>query len=197
MELICIAGGTCSGKTTLALRIRRRLGEGCAVLAMDNYYLPSSLPPAGRAGLNHDLPEAFDWRLLRGHLETLAAGRAVRAPVYDYAIHNRTSRTRLVEPPSVLVLEGLYALFDDSIRSACSVAVFLESTSRQRLHRRLARDARERRRDERTILFKFNEQAEPAYGQAILPTSRWAAVRTDDLGRAEEGVFRLLAESRD
>ena len=195
MYLIGIGGGTCSGKSTLARRLRRRLGADCSLVPMDNYYLARRVGEGleERAALNHDLPGAFDWPLLRAHLRALGGGGAVEMPLYDFALHNRTSRTETVGPREAVVLEGLFALHDREIRAAISLGLFLDSTAEQRRLRRLRRDLAERGAGRAYTERKFDSMVEPAYRRHVEPTRRWADLVSDNLDEAEAAVADRLA----
>jgi len=191
--LIAVAGGTCSGKTTLAHALARKLGGGSVVIPLDNYYLASDLPLEQRAELNHDLPSAFDWPLLRSHLRSLSKGQAVEMPVYDYEIHNRTAETVKIDPPRTAVFEGLYALYDAEIREMTSLAIFLDSQAKERRERRLARDLEERGTSSREYTArKFDLLAEPAYREHVEPTRRWADIIAAGPGEAERRALTFL-----
>ena len=113
---IGIAGGTGAGKTTVARRVTDGV-DSVRVVPLDNYYRDrSDLKPAERASINYDHPDAFDWELVRGHLDALAAGEAVEMPQYDFERHVRREETVRVEPGAVVVIEGILALYD--VRSA-------------------------------------------------------------------------------
>lgn len=191
--LIGIAGGTCSGKTTLARRIAARYRRDSVILPMDNYYKAVDLSYEERVLINHDLPEAFDWPLLRDQLKTVLEGGKIKMPVYDFRSHKRTNMTRQVSPNKIIILEGLYALYDESIRDAMNLLVFLDSTSEERWERRLERDLAERNPNREEIARKFNKMAEPAYNQYILPTGRFADVVESDVGAAEKRVSTAIA----
>ena len=188
MILVCIAGGTCSGKTTLARRLAGALGERCALMPLDRYYLASELPFADRAALNHDLPSAFEWPLLRAHLGALLAGESVEMPVYDYPAHNRTSKTLTLDPPEILVIEGLYALHDEEVLRAASHTVFLDSSREERRERRLNRDLAERGSNPQYAARKFDDLAEPAYRRYVEPSM----ARADFVAHGVEEAYRYL-----
>ena len=192
MKLIGIGGGTCSGKSTLARLLLQRFGADCSLVPMDNYYLASRGSLEERAALNHDLPSAFDWPLLRAHIRALGGGEAVEMPLYDFVLHNRTSRTQMVEPREVVVLEGLFALYDREIRNAMSLRIFLDSTTEQRRRRRLHRDLEERGGESAYTERKFDSMVEPAYCLHVEPTRRWADLVSDNLDTAEAAVVDRL-----
>jgi uridine kinase len=190
--LIGIGGGTCSGKTTLAQRLLRRCAARCVVIPIDNYYFELQGSLQERAFFNHDAPEAFNWPLLRSHLDALLAGRRIDMPIYDFRAFNQSGRFLAVEPRETIVLEGLYALFDESLRERMTVRVFLDSTAEQRLERRLRRDHAERCGSRKQILRKFYDTAEPAYLLRVEPTRRFAELVTSDINEAENYIIGRL-----
>ncbi len=195
MILIAIAGGSCSGKTTLAglieeLALERSLS--CAVIPLDNYYKCSDLPFEERMKINHDLPEAFDWPLCHDHLTRLAAGQPIEMPLYDYTIHNRTDKTIRIDPPRVTLMEGLYTLHDESIRSICDLKIFLDCPLEERRRRRLARDIAERGRTREFTEFMFDNVAEPAFINLVQPTSRWADIVACDAQLVANDIAALF-----
>ena len=192
MLLIAVAGGTCSGKTTLAHALAGKLGDGSVVIPLDNYYLASDLPLEQRAELKHDLPSAFDWPLVRCHLRSLSASEAIEMPVYNYEIHNRTAETVRIDPPRTAVFEGLYALYDEEIRGMTSLAIFLDSRAKERRERRLARDLEERGTSREYTARKFDLLAEPAYREHVEPTRRWADIVASDPSDAERRALAFL-----
>ena len=106
--LIGIAGGTGSGKTTLAENIVTHFGESITLLCHDDYYKAhDDLPYSEREKLNYDHPDAFDTELLISHLEALKRGESIECPIYDYTVHNRSDRTKTIHPTPVILLEGI------------------------------------------------------------------------------------------
>jgi uridine kinase len=199
MILIAIAGGSCSGKTTLAHLIAHALhGRGltCAVIPLDNYYKLSDLPLEQRMRINHDLPEAFDWPLFRAHLENLANGKTIEMPLYDYTIHNRTERTRRIEPPDAVAIEGLYTLHDEGVRASADLRVFLDCPFEERRERRLRRDIAERGRERAFTEFMFDNVAEPAFQERVEPTRRFADLTASDPDPVLERLAALLDSDR-
>src|SRR6185437_10467852 len=131
MFLIGIAGGSGSGKTTFAKKILERTGiAGVALLHQDSYYLPAP-PPALRihGEPNFDHPDAFDWPLLRDQLARLKAGEQVPVPVYDYRVSRRTSEVQMVGPCQVLLIEGIYTLWDSRLRDLLDLKIYLQVES--------------------------------------------------------------------
>jgi uridine kinase len=146
--IIGIAGGTGSGKTTVARNIARALPDASvAFLDMDGYYRNfAHLPLDERRKINWDHPEAFDLDLFASHLEQLARGDPIEKPVYDFATHVRSQRTERITPADVVVVDGILLFVDQRIRALFDVKVFVDADPDIRLVRRIQRDMSERDR---------------------------------------------------
>ncbi len=144
--VIGMAGGTGSGKTTVAREILKRAGtQLISFIQHDAYYKDlGDLPPAQRAMQNFDHPDALDNDLLIRHLQELKAGRAIAMPVYDFTTHTRTPETRTVQPHRVIILEGILIFADEALRRLMDVKIFVDTDSDIRFIRRLERDIAER-----------------------------------------------------
>ena len=169
---IGIAGGTGAGKTTVARRITDGV-ESVRVVPLDNYYRDrSSLTPAERARVNYDHPDAFDWSLVREHLDALAAGEAVEMPQYDFERHARTDETVHVAPGEVVVVEGILALYDDSVRDRLDLRLYVETDADVRVLRRIERDVEERGRELEGVIEQYLTTVKPMHEQFVQPTKR-------------------------
>ena len=146
--IIGIAGGSDSGKTTLAYRLKERFGEDeVRLISHDSYYKRhDELPFAERCKLNYDHPDAFDNDLLIQHLKELKAGRAIDCPVYDYANHNRSSEVQHIEPAPVLIVEGILPLAEPELCSLFDYKIYVDTDADERILRRILRDVKERGR---------------------------------------------------
>ena len=143
--IIGIAGGTGSGKTTLAEHIQEAFGDRVAVIAHDSYYrAQNDKSYEERCTQNYDHPDAFETELLREHLTALSYGCAVDVPVYDYTVHNRSGKTERVEPRSVIVLEGILLFHDRELRDMMDLKIFVDTDADERILRRIIRDTKER-----------------------------------------------------
>jgi uridine kinase len=151
--LIGIAGGTASGKTTVARRIIEALPAGqAALIQQDAYYRDrTALTPAERATLNFDEPDALENDLLLQHLRALKAGQAVACPEYDFTSHTRKSTVRRIEPCPVIVVEGILLLAVPTLRDVFDLRLYVDTDDDVRLIRRIKRDMLERGRDIRSI----------------------------------------------
>lgn len=174
MRPLCvgIAGGSGSGKSWLARRLKESLGAKAVVLCQDWYYRHNGhLSRADSLKLNFDHPEAIESALLEAHLEDLRAGRAVRAPRYDYASHARLKETRAVAPAPLVVLEGLFVLHDERLRALMDYTVFIEVADDVRLIRRIRRDTVERRVDLEETLRLYEHCVKPMHERFIRPSA--------------------------
>ncbi|MEN9724368.1 MAG: hypothetical protein RJB38_2354 [Pseudomonadota bacterium] len=177
MFLLGIAGGSGSGKTTFAKKIIQRVADPSVVLLhQDSYYLPS--PPetlTGESGaVNFDHPEAFDWPLLRAQFEQLKQGARVNVPVYDYRTNQRTSDVEPVGPCRVIILEGIYTLWDSDLRDLFDLKIFLNVEADIRFIRRLHRDVRERGRSLDGIIRQYYDTVRPMHHEFLEPTRQYA-----------------------
>ena len=197
-HLIAIAGASGAGKTTLANHLADALGAGpAAVIPVDAYYRDHpDYDLARRAAANYDAPAAIDISLLRAHLDLLRAGRPAERPVYDFAAHRRTGETATVPPAPCLLLEGLLALHWPAIRAMADTRVFIEIDEATALSRRIARDARERGRDEASIRRQWRATVWPGYRRWVAPSARFADVTVDGAAPIATAVAAVIAQVR-
>ena len=193
MFIIAISGGTCSGKTTLSQSLVEAL-DNCQVIPLDNYYKKSDLSLEERARINHDLPQELDWPLLEKQIFQLKEGQAIQMPVYSFRLHARTIETILVEPPQVLILEGIHSFFSQQLAPMLDLKVFLETTLEQRLSRRLARDLKERCSDIEYVKNKFHRQTERIYQDQVKLYRDQADLITADLNQAKKQILAIIAQ---
>lgn len=122
MLIIGIAGGSGSGKSTIARLIAEKFGDDVTVLRHDDYYKAQhDLTLEERARQNYDCPEAFDTALMAEHIRALRAGQAIDCPIYDYMIHDRVTETRRIEPRPVLLIDGILVLADARLRDLMDI----------------------------------------------------------------------------
>jgi uridine kinase len=176
MHLIGIAGGSGSGKTTFAKKVLSRVNDARVVLlSQDSYYLPAPPPKLRVHGEpNFDHPDAFDWALLREHLQKLKSGESIPVPVYDYNVSRRTDQTERVGPCGAIIMEGIYTLWDADIRDLFDIKVYLNVEADIRFIRRLHRDVRERGRTLDGIIRQYYDTVRPMHHEFLEPTRQYA-----------------------
>jgi uridine kinase len=175
---IGIAGGTASGKTTVARRLVERLaGHPVAFLDQDSYYRDlSTTPLAERRGFNFDHPDAFDTDLLVAHLRELQQGRPVDKPVYSFTEHSRTAETLRVNPGDAIIVEGILVLALEPVRALLDVKVFVDSDSDVRVIRRISRDIKERGRELDSVIDQYFRTVRPMHFGFVEPSKRYADI---------------------
>jgi|ERR687898_1112609 uridine kinase len=197
--LIGVAGGSNSGKTTIAERLAEVIGtEELTLIRLDSYYITMRDEPIEvRAAFNYDHPDAFDWDLLSQHLRRLTAGESVEVPVYDYTIYDRTGEYELVVPGKVVVVEGILVLWEPRLRGMLDLKVFVDTPADLRVIRRLQRDVAERGRTQESILEQYLTTVRPSHEQFIEPSKRYADVIVPEGGLNRPAVQVLLARVRE
>jgi uridine kinase len=175
---IGVAGGTGSGKTTVARAIADRVGRDRIVeLSQDRYYKDlSHMPLSARAHHNFDHPLAVDTELLATHLRSLKQGRAVELPVYDFTRHVRLVDTQRVASKAVVVLEGILILALAEIRELIDVKIFVDTDADIRFIRRLNRDMAERGRSLSSVVEQYLDTVRPMHLELVEPSKRWSDV---------------------
>jgi uridine kinase len=194
--IIGIAGGTGSGKSTVARNVAQALHtESVAFIDMDAYYLNfAHLPYAERKKINWDHPEAFDWPLLIAQLQRLAAGEAVEKPVYDFVNHTRSDRTVVVPPAHVVVVDGILLFGDARVRELCDVKVFVDADADIRLIRRIRRDTAKRGRGLDEVIDQYLTTVQPMHLQFVEPTKRYADVIVPRGGHNAVAIEMIVAK---
>ena len=182
--IIGIAGGTGSGKTTLARNIAKRFGERISVLRHDDYYKAhDDLTLEERATLNYDHPDAFDTPLLLSHIRALKRGEAVEAPVYDYTVHNRSQKTRTVTPSPVVLLEGILIFDSAQIVELLDMKIYVDTDADVRILRRILRDVRERSRTLESVVSQYLSTVKPMHEAFVEPSKKHADIIIPEGGK--------------
>jgi uridine kinase len=176
--VIGVAGGSGSGKSTVTREVLASIGlEMAAVVMQDDYYSDQShLSAEDRRKTNYDHPQAFDWPLMMQHVQALCRGEAIEMPQYDFTLHTRSSQTITVKPAPVIVIEGLFALYDAELCKLMSLKVFVDTAADVRFIRRLQRDISERGRSTENVIQQYLDTVRPMHKQFIEPTKRNADV---------------------
>ncbi|MDK2014244.1 MULTISPECIES: uridine kinase [unclassified Deinococcus] len=196
--VIGVAGGSGSGKTTVTRRVVDTVGQGgVAVLNQDNYYRnQDDIPFEARLKTNYDHPAAFDWTLLRQHIDALLSGVPIDMPEYDFTRHTRAAHTTTVLPAPVVVLEGFFALYDEALRDRMHLKVFVDADADVRFIRRLLRDTQERGRTPESVIEQYLEYVRPMHLSFVEPTKRYADVIIPHGGMNEPALDMLAARIR-
>ena len=187
--VIGIAGGSGSGKTTVAQEILQRVGpDRIAFLQHDSYYKDlSGLPPTQRAEVNFDHPNSLETDLLIEHIAALRDGQPVEVPIYDFSTHSRTSRTFTVQPRRVILVEGILIFTEAALREMFDVKIFVDTDSDIRFIRRLERDIAERGRTTESVIKQYQSTVRPMHLEFVEPSKRYADVIIP------EGGFNIAA----
>lgn len=197
--VVGIAGGTASGKTTVARKLHEALSTSkVAFIDQDAYYRDlSALPLAERREVNFDHPDAFDQELLVSQLRALKAGRAVQKPVYDYVESTRTRDTVTVEPAQIILIEGILVLHMQALREELDVKIFVETEDDVRILRRLTRDIKERGRDFDHVVSQYLTQVRPMHMAFVEPSKRWADIVVPHGGNNAIAIDMLVGALRE
>lgn len=175
---IGIAGPSAGGKTSVTANITNNFkDEDITVINYDDYYKDqSNLTMEERYQTNYDHPNAFDTELLIKDLQSLKQGLSIEKPLYDFVTHNRSNQTEVVQPSHIIILEGLFALLDEEIRSLLDIKVYVEADADECFIRRLLRDRNERGRSTLSVVNQYLETVKPMQERFIEPTRKYADV---------------------
>lgn len=176
--VIGIAGGSGSGKTTVAHAILSRVGrDRIAFLQHDSYYKDlSGLPPVQRSEINFDHPDSLESELLIEHIASLRDGQPVDVPVYDFATDRRTDQSFIVQPRSVILVEGILIFTEAKLRKMFDVKIFVDTDADLRFIRRLERDIHERGRSTESVIAQYQATVRPMHLEFVEPSKRYADV---------------------
>lgn len=201
--LIGIAGGTGSGKSTFTNRLKNAFANEVTVLYHDNYYKAhNDMPFEERKKLNYDHPDAFDTDLLLSDLQKLKNGERIYSPVYNYADHNRSLETVLIEPKKVILIEGILVLYDPRLRDLLDIRVFVDADADERILRRVLRDTKERGRDIENIIEQYLTTVKPMHYLYVEPTRIYADIVVNSgmndvaFDLMKHKIERLLSEDK-
>ena len=197
--VIGVAGGTCSGKTTVAERLVEVIGsEKLALIRQDAYYIDRTDQPFDvRAAANYDHPDAFDWDLMTDQLQLLIAGESVNIPIYDYADHNRSTEVEKITPSRIVVFEGILALIEPRLRDLFDLKIYVDTPADIRLTRRLRRDVLDRGRTYDSVINQYLLTVRPSHEQFIEPSKRFADVIFPEGGHNDAAFEILVARVRE
>lgn len=193
--LIGIAGGTGSGKTSIANYLLKKFGsDQLIVIEQDSYYKNNSaLSIDERNQQNFDHPDAIDIELFNKQLVSLLGGKSVEIPIYDFSIHNRRNQRQFVRPCRIIVIEGILTLYFDSLRKLMNIKVFVDTPDNIRFKRRLSRDVKERGRTIKSVTNQYEKTVKPMYDQFVKPSRDLADIIITDGVQNKEAIDALMS----
>ena len=176
--VIGIAGGSGSGKTTVAQGILQRVGpDRIAFIQHDSYYKDlSELPPTQRSEINFDHPNSLETELLIKHIASLRDGKSVEVPIYDFSTDSRTNQTFTIQPRNVIIVEGILIFTEAALRKMLDVKIFVDTDPDLRFIRRLERDIAERGRATESVIKQYLSTVRPMHLEFVEPSKRYADV---------------------
>ena len=196
--VIGIAGGTGSGKTTIANSLAAALPPGAlAIIDHDSYYKDRpELSFEERQKINYDHPDALEDSLLISHLDVLRAGNPVEIPQYDFTRHARLQETRRVDPAPVVVVEGILVFVDEALRQRLDVKIFVDTDADIRVFRRIRRDIEQRGRMFQSIREQYYRTVRPMHLQFVEPSKRWADLIIPEGGNNHVALDMIIGKLR-
>lgn len=195
--IIGIAGGSASGKTSIAEKIKQEfVNEKCVlIIRQDDYYKDQSfMPMEERVKTNYDHPFAFDNDLLIKHIHDLQNGKPIEKPTYDYVHHTRSDVYETCLPCDVLILEGLFVLEDEQIRNLLDIKVFVDTEADIRFIRRLQRDVNERGRTLDSVIKQYTETVKVMHDAFVEPSKKYANVVIPEGGSNTVAIDLLITK---
>jgi uridine kinase len=196
--ILGIAGGSGSGKSTIARAILEALPKGAGVLLEQDHYYRSQghLPFEERERVNYDHPDALELDLLMAHIDALRTGGSIVRPTYDFALHDRAKTGVKIDPAPVLVVEGIMVLADERMRARLHVKVFVDTDADIRLMRRIRRDLEHRGRSFAQVRKQYYETVRPMHLAFVEPTKRFADIIIPEGGQNRVALDLILSHVR-
>jgi len=197
--VVAVAGGSGSGKTTVARAIGAALPPGASVtLEQDHYYRDrSELPFEERVKVNYDHPDAIEFELLQHHVDELVARRAVDRPSYDFSAHGRRAERVHLDPAPIVIVEGILALSLPEMRARYDLKIFVDTDADIRLMRRIRRDLEERGRSFAQVRAQYYESVRPMHLAFVEPSKRFADVIVPEGGTNRVALDLILSRLRE
>lgn len=194
--VIGIAGGSGSGKTSVTNAIYEVYKEHAVVVIEQDYYYKdqSHLEFEERLKTNYDHPLAFDTDLLIEHIHDLLERKSIEKPVYDYALHTRSSKSIIIDPQDVIIIEGILVLEDIRLRKLMDIKLFVDTDSDLRIIRRILRDINERDRSINSVVEQYLSVVRPMHNQFIEPTKRYADIIIPEGGQNQVAIDLMVTK---
>lgn len=193
--MIGIAGGSASGKTSIAKKLKAQFDHSFQIIKMDDYYKDqSSISLEQRYLTNYDHPFAFDNELMHTQLALLKQGLSVEKPMYDYVLHTRSSTIETIHSTDVIVVEGLFALEDEKLRELLDIKIFVDTPADVRFIRRLLRDVKDRGRSLESVVNQYMNTVRIMHEQFVEPSKRYADVIIPEGGHNKVAIDLLVTK---
>jgi len=175
---IGIAGGTGSGKTSISKKIISNLSKSKVTLIEQDFYYKdlSKIDLKERSKINFDHPESIDFNLMQKQLYKLLSGKNIEAPIYDFTTHTRKSDTQIINYHQIIIMEGIFALFNVDICKMMDIKIYVDTDDDIRIIRRINRDINERKRTLSSITKQYYTTARPMHVQFVEPTKKYADI---------------------
>lgn len=191
--VIGVSGGSASGKTTVANRIKEEFKDSVELLSHDYYYLPHyDMPFEERARQNYDHPTAFDTERFIRDIKQLKEWKAIERPVYSYTEHNRLAETVTVNPAKVIIVEGFMIFENAELRDLMDIKVFVDTDADERLMRRILRDVHERGRSLESVITQYSNTVKPMHELFVEPTKKYADIIIPRGGKNDVAIDMLF-----
>ncbi|HCL02302.1 MAG TPA: uridine kinase [Lachnoclostridium phytofermentans] len=175
--VIGVAGGSASGKTTVAARLKEEYNDNVELICHDSYYLAhDDMPFEERVKINYDHPNAFDTERMLRDIRSLKQGIAIDCPVYSYSEHNRTKETVHIRATKVIIIEGFLIFENKELRDLMDIKIFVDTDADERLVRRILRDVKERGRSLESVISQYINTVKPMHEQFVEPTKKYADI---------------------
>lgn len=195
--IIGIAGGTASGKTTVAKKVyeeSQKFGSVTVIKLDDYYYDHSTLSFEERTKINYDHPDSYESDLLVSHLKTLKEGHAVNKPLYDFSTHNRSNLKERVNPCNVIILEGIMVFAIKEIRDMCDIKIYVDTPDDIRFIRRLRRDVNSRGRSVDSVINQYLQTVRPMHMAFVEPSKAYADLIVPEGGNNNVAIDVLVTK---
>ncbi|MBN1949170.1 MAG: uridine kinase [Candidatus Cloacimonetes bacterium] len=193
--VIGIAGGTGSGKSTIADAIQQEIKDNITIITQDSYYRSfPELTLEERSQINYDHPSAFDIELLVSHIQSLKKRVPVQMPVYDFNTHLRTRHTYQLKPSKIIIVEGILIFENEALRKLMDIKIFVDTDADVRILRRIERDIQERGRQLFTVIEQYRTTVRPMHIEFVEPSKRFADVIIPEGGHNKIGIDMITSK---
>ena len=192
--LIGVCGGSASGKSSISKYIHNYFGQKkCGIIEVDSYYNDlRHIDFEEREKKNFDHPNAFDFNFLYEQLIALKNNSSIEIPIYDYKTHTRKNDFKKISNQKIIVIEGILTFHDKRVRDILDMKIFVDTSEKVRMERRIKRDMRSRNRTYESIIHQFKSTVTPMHNKFIQPTKKYADLIIKEISKSDEGYIKLL-----